>query len=56
MRSYDPLAVSVSFVDVNTFVYEVSGWHRVWYRPKAGGEPPLCQEQNTLVAAKSYAT
>lgn len=49
---YDPLAGFVSVIDVNTFVYEVSGWSRVWYRPKAEIEPPLCQEQNTLGISK----
>jgi hypothetical protein len=54
MRSYDPLAGSVSVIDANTFVCEVPGCPRVWYRPKAGIEAPLCQEHKVpLVLAKS---
>lgn len=43
-RSYDPLAGSTSVVDANTFVCQVPGCLMVWYRPKAGIEPPNCQE------------
>jgi hypothetical protein len=57
MRSYDPLAGSVSVIDANTFVCEVPDCPRVWYRPKAGIEPPLCQEHKIpLVPAKSQTT
>lgn len=44
MRSYDPLAGSVSVIDANTFVCQVPGCPQIWYRPKAGIDPPLCQE------------
>lgn len=57
MRSYDPLAGSVSVIDANTFVCEVPGCSRIWYSPKAGIEPPLCQEHKIpLVPAQSQAT
>jgi hypothetical protein len=57
MRSYDPLTGSVSVIDANTFVCEVPSCSRVWYRPKAGIEPPLCQEHKIpLVPAKSQTT
>lgn len=44
MRSYDPLAGSVSVIDANTFVCQVPGCPQIWYKPKAGIDPPLCQE------------
>ncbi|MBD3886935.1 hypothetical protein IFO70_35505 [Phormidium tenue FACHB-886] len=57
MRSYNPLAGSVSVIDANTFVCEVPSCPRIWYRPKAGIEPPLCQEHKIpLVPAKSQIT
>lgn len=57
MRSFDPLAGSVSVIDANTFVCEVPGCPRIWYRPKAGIEPPPCQEhQISLVPAQSQTT
>ncbi|MEA5467119.1 hypothetical protein [Leptothoe sp. PORK10 BA2] len=57
MRSYDSLAGSVSVIDANAFVCEVPGCSRIWYRPKVGIEPPLCQEHHILlVPAQSQAT
>ncbi len=54
MRNYDPLPGSVSVIDANTFVCKVSGCPSIWYRPKAGMEPPLCKEhQIPLVPAQS---
>jgi hypothetical protein len=53
MRSYDPLAGSPSVIDANTFVCQVPGCPRIWYRPKAGIDPPLCQEhKQPLVPAQ----
>ena len=54
MRSYDPLAGSQSVVDANTFVCEVPGCTRIWYRPKEGIEPPICQEhKKPLIPAQA---
>lgn len=54
MRSYDPLAGSPSVIDATTYVCQVPGCPRVWYRPKAGFEPPLCQEHKVpLVPAQT---
>jgi len=54
MKSFDPLAGSPSRIDANTFVCEVPGCPRVWYRPRAGIAPPLCPEhQIPLVPAQS---
>lgn len=56
-RSYDSLAGSVSVIHANTCVCEVPGCPRIWYKPKAGMEPPLCQEhQIPLVPVKSQTT
>ena len=53
-RSYNPLAGSQSVVDANTFVCQVPGCPMVWYRPKAGIEPPECKDHKVpLVAAQS---
>ena len=53
-RSYDPLAGAPSVIDANTFVCQVPGCPRVWYRPKAGIEPPNCQEHKVpLVPAQA---
>lgn len=54
MRNYDPLAGSVSRIDANTFVCPMAGCNTVWYRPRAGIEPPLCQNHKIpLVPAPS---
>ncbi|MEM9450349.1 MAG: hypothetical protein AAGA75_17680 [Cyanobacteria bacterium P01_E01_bin.6] len=56
-RSYDPLAGSQSVIDANIFVCGVPGCPRIWYRPKAGIEPPLCPEHKIpLVPAQSRTT
>lgn len=54
MRSYDPLAGSVSCIDANTFACPTAGCNAVWYRPKAGIDPPLCEVHKIpLVPAQS---
>ena len=54
MRSYNPLAGSPSVIDATTYVCPVPGCTMVWYRPKAGIEPPLCPEHNVpLVPAQT---
>lgn len=51
--SYDPLGGSVSPIKANTFVCQVPGCSEIWYRPRAGIEPPRCKEhQIPLVPAK----
>ena len=53
-RSFNPLAGSPSVIDANTFICQVPGCPRVWYRPKAGIEPPKCQEHKVpLVPAQA---
>ena len=52
-RSYNSLAGSQSVVDANTFVCQVPGCPTVWYRPKAGIEPPECKDHKiSLVSAQ----
>lgn len=57
MRSYDPLAGSVSKIDANAFACPEPNCNYVWYRPKAGIEAPLCPEhQIPLIPAQSKTT
>jgi hypothetical protein len=57
MRSYDPLAGSISLIEANAFACLEPNCNYVWYRPKASIEAPLCPaHQIPLISVQSKTT